>query len=234
MTISAQSIIRRVVGTLQDPTSIRWPISELARYFNDGQREILLHRPDAKSTTIAHTCVAGTRQTVSADYAKVLEVSRNTNGAAVRMVTREILDAQIPGWHTLSGSATIKHFMFDSREPRVFHVYPPATTSASLDVMVADYPTDISEPADGGTYSDISGNMDLPDIYSNVLHDYICYRCYAKDAEYAGNEQRAGAFYTAFANSLGIELKGTIALAPTTRGNPNHPGASAQGPAVAL
>lgn len=229
MTITAQSIIRRVVGTLQDPTSIRWPVSELARYFNDGQREVLLHRADAKSTTIAHTCTAGTRQTVSADYAKVLEVLRNTSGPAVRLVNREILDAQIPGWHTLTGSATIKHFMFDPREPRVFHVYPPATTSASLDVMVADYPTNISEPADGGTYSDFSGDMDLPDIYSNVLHDYICYRCYAKDAEYAGNEARAAAFYAGFANALGIEIKGTLMLAPTTRGNPNHPAASSGG-----
>ncbi|MFW9595551.1 MAG: DUF6682 family protein, partial [Macromonas sp.] len=44
MAISAQSIIRRAVETLQDPTSIRWPVPELVRYLNDGQREIKLHR----------------------------------------------------------------------------------------------------------------------------------------------------------------------------------------------
>ena len=39
MPIAAQSIVRRVVETLQDNTSVRWPVNELVRYLNDGQRE---------------------------------------------------------------------------------------------------------------------------------------------------------------------------------------------------
>lgn len=38
MPIPAQSVIRRAVETLQDNTSIRWPVGELVRYLNDGQR----------------------------------------------------------------------------------------------------------------------------------------------------------------------------------------------------
>jgi hypothetical protein len=226
MPISAQSIIRRCVETLQDTTSIRWPINELVRYLNDGQREVVMFRPDSMVTNATMTCVAGTRQALPSNGAKLIEVIRNARSAgnrrAVRMVNREILDAQTPGWHALTGVDDVLHFMFDPRDPRVFYVYPPATTNAQLDIVYAAYPTDIVEPADGSLYTAVSGNISLPDIYGNVLQDYVLYRAYTKDSEYAGNAQRAQAHYATFANALGIEIKATVAVAPNPVGNPNR------------
>jgi hypothetical protein len=231
MTIAAQSIVRRVVETLQDSTSVRWPISELVRYLNDGQREVVLYRPDSMVTNAVLTCVAGTRQTLPSAGSKLIEIVRNVASTsakkAVRMINREILDAQTPGWHGLTGVVDITHFMYDPRDPRTFYVYPPATTSAQLDVVYAAYPTDITEPADGTLYGSVSGNISLPDIYGNVLGDYILYRAYTKDSEYAGNAQRAQAHYGAFANALGIEIKGTTGVMPVSAGNPNRANAPA-------
>lgn len=226
MAVTAQSVIQRVVGTLQDPTSVRWPVDELVRYLNDGQREIIMHRPDSKVTTAAVALVAGTRQAIAADGLKLLDVIRNTGGnkKAVRMVAREILDAQTPGWHGLTGVTEILHFMFDARDPTVFYVYPPAAAAdASLEVVYAKMPTDVSQPGAGTQFDDVTGNIDVPDIYANALADYILFRAYIKDSEYAGNAQRATAFYAAFANALGIEIKATLAAAPTTIANPNVP-----------
>ena len=232
MPIAAQSIIRRCVETLQDTTSIRWPVAELVRYLNDGQREVVLYRPDAMVTNATVTCVAGTKQALPANGAKLIEVIRNARAAgtkrAVRMVNREILDAQMPGWHALAGVDDVLHFMYDPRDPRVFYVYPPATTNTQLDIVYAAYPTDIVEPADGATYTAVTGNISLPDIYGNVLQDYILYRAYTKDSEYAGNAQRAQAHYAAFANALGIEIKATVAVAPNPVGNPNRPPVNVQ------
>ena len=226
MPIPAQQIIRRCVETLQDTTSIRWPVAELVRYLNDGQREVVLYRPDSMVTNATVTCVAGTKQALPANGAKLIEVIRNARAAgakrAVRMVNREILDAQMPGWHALAGVDDVLHFMYDPRDPRVFYVYPPATTNTQLDIVYAAYPTDIVEPADGATYTAVTGNISLPDIYGNVLQDYILYRAYTKDSEYAGNAQRAQAHYAAFANALGIEIKATVAVAPNPVGNPNR------------
>lgn len=226
MAISAQSIIRRCVETLQDTTSIRWPISELVRYLNDGQREVVLYRPDAMVTNTTVTCVAGSKQSLPANGAKLIEVVRNaaagTTKRAVRMVNREILDAQTPNWHNLTGVNEVLHFMYDPRDPKVFYVYPPATTSAQLDIVYAAYPTDITEPADGALYTAVTGSISLPDIYGNVLQDYVLYRAYTKDSEYAGNAQRAQAHYAAFANALGNEIKATLAVAPNPVGNPNR------------
>ena len=227
MALTAQSIIRRAVDTLQDTTSVRWPVPELVRYLNDGQREVVLYRPDASVTNTTVTCVAGSKQSLPADGAKLIEVIRNaaaeSDKKAVRMVNREILDAQLPGWHSVTGSINILHFMYDPRDPRVFYVYPPALNTAQLDLVYSSYPADVTEPADGSTYADVTGNVDLPDIYGNVLLDYVLYRSYSKDSEYAGNAQRAAAHYGAFANALGIEIKGTTGVMPNPTGNPNRP-----------
>lgn len=226
MTIAAQSIIRRAVETLQDTTSIRWPVNELVRYLNDGQREVVLYRPDSMVTNATVDCTAGTKQTLPTNGAKLIEVVRNAAPTSakksVRMTNREILDAQTPGWHNISGSVDILHFMYDPRDPKTFYVYPPATTSAQLDIVYAAYPTDITEPADGALYTAVTGNISLPDIYGNAILDYILYRAYMKDSEYAGNAQRAQAHYAAFNNALGNEIKATVAVAPNPVGNPNR------------
>lgn len=225
MAIAAQSIVRRVVETLQDNTSIRWPVGELVRYLNDGQREIVLYRPDSMVTNATVTLATGSKQALPANGAKLIEVIRNSGGTkrSVRLTNREILDAQSPNWHNIAGTTDILHYMYDPRDPRVFYVYPPATSSASLEIVYSAYPTDITEPAAGTTYVDVTGNISVPDIYGNVIQDYMLYRAYMKDSEYAGNAQRAQAHYAAFANALGIEIKATVNVSPNPTGNPNRP-----------
>jgi hypothetical protein len=223
MPITAQSIVRRCVETLQDTSSIRWPVNELVRYLNDGQREVSLHRPDAIRTNAALPLVAGTRQTLPANGTKLIAVIRNMTGnkRSVRQVNREILDSQSPNWHNFTGATEIVHYMYDPRDPTAFYVYPPATAAASVEVLYSSLPTDIVEPADGAPYTSVAGNISVPDIYGNVLQDYILYRAYTKDSEYAGNVNRAQAHYTQFVNALGIEIKATVGIAPTAPGNPN-------------
>ena len=236
MTIYAQSLVRRAVDTSQDNTSIRWPLREFVRYLNDGQREIVLYRPDAMATNANITCVSGTKQTLPANGTKLIEVIRNnqagTGGRVVRLTNREILDAGSPGWHLNTPAAEILHFMYDPRDPKVFYVFPPATTAAKLDIVYSANPTDISLPSEGASLptdslSDnsspgvITGAISVPDIYANALVDYMLYRAYSKDADYAGNAARAQAHYAVFANTLGIEIKATMAVAPTSMSNPN-------------
>lgn len=215
MPISAQSIVRRVTDTLHDQTSIRWPVGELARYFNDARREVVLYRPDAMATNAALTCAQGAKQSLPANGAKLLDIIRNgTTNKAVRLTNRDILDAQQPGWYAIAPSTGVVHYTYDPRDPKTFYVYPPATNATSLDILYAAYPVDIAEPA-AGDYTAITGNLDLPDIFANVVADYMLYRCYSKDSTYAGNGNRAQAYYAAFANALGIEIKATMALQPT-------------------
>jgi hypothetical protein len=42
----------------------------------------------------------------------------------------------------------------------------------------------------------------IDDIYANAVIDYALYRAYMKDAEFAGNQQRASAHYNLFLTSV--------------------------------
>jgi len=223
MTISARSIIHRATDILQDQTSVRWPVSELVRWLNDAQRTVVKVRPDATNTTTSMTLVAGSRQDLdnaglSPPPAKLIEITRNTattsSKQAVRLVDRRILDAQTPGWHNLTGSVNIVHYMFDARDPKTFYVYPPATSAAQLEVMYAAYPSDITEPADGSIWSAVVGDLSMPDIYADDVLNLILYRAYSKDSEYAGNAERAASYLNAVVASLGAEISATMAVSP--------------------
>lgn len=217
MAIKAQSIIRRVVETLQDPTSIRWPVPELVRYLNDGQREIKLHRPDTVRQTGDIALVSGSRQTLPANADKLIEIWHNkASKRAVQMVDRRILDDQTPGWHALPGSADILHYTYDPRVPTEFFVYPPALGGNTLVGAFSVNPTDITEPADGSLYTAVIGDIQIIDSLANALQQYILARSFMKDSEYAGNAARAQAHYQMFADAMGIEVKGTIGVAPST------------------
>lgn len=233
MTIAAQSIVRRATDLLQDQTSVRWPASELVRWLNDAQRAIIKVRPDAMNTMTTFRCSAGSRQSLSSATAnggvsaltptpaKLIEITRNvaTSSAkkAVRLVPRQILDAQTPGWHSITPAVDVLHYMYDPRDPRTFYVYPPATSAAELEVMYSAYPTDITEPADGALYSAVTGNLSVPDIYADDVLNLIMYRAYSKDSEYAGNAERAAGYLNVVTSSLGAEIAATIAVQPQAK-----------------
>ena len=217
MAVTAQSIILRVVTTLQDSTSIRWAANELVRYLNDGQREIAMLRPDSTATTASLTLSAGAKQSIPTAATKLVDVLRNTSGTkrAVRFTTRALLDSQVPSWYNLTGVTEIQHYMYDVRDPRVFYVYPPAASSgASVEIVYSAVPTAVTEPSNGATYTDVSGNIGLPDVYANALADYILYRAFTKDSEFGNNVTRAQNHYSAFSSALGADLTTTSNVAP--------------------
>lgn len=238
MPLTAQNILDRASKVIQDTTNVRWPVEELLMWLNDGRREIILHRPDSNPSTAFVSLVAGSYQKLvtgtgnggvgaSITPAKLMDVVCNYDAAAVgvvrrdavRLVQREVLDAQSAAWHTISASNTVKHYMVDPRDPLAFYVYPAVAVSGSakVEVLFSYYPADITV---------LGSSIILPDIYGNALLDYVLYRAYSKDSEYAGSVQRAQFHYQSFATSMQIELQGTVVMGPTLSGsiwNPNSP-----------
>jgi hypothetical protein len=204
MAVTVQSVIDRVQATLQDTTGVRWPVvGELVLWVNDAQREIALLKPDASAKNTTITLATGTKQSIPSDGNVLLRVVRNmsaaTNGLgrrAVRIVQREILDAQTPDWHnpSVTGDAahgtTIKHYIFEEQDPRNFYVYPGISTAnaAFVEIIYSANPATVAQ----------NGNLDVPDIYANAVMNYVLYMAYMKDAEYAGNQQRASSHYQLF------------------------------------
>jgi hypothetical protein len=234
MSITAKSLVQRIVDISQDKTSIRWPVNEIIRALNDAQREIVLYRPDAMVTNATLALVAGAKQSLPANGTKLIDIPRNTGGGAIRLTNREILDAQTPGWYLIPGVQKPVHYTYDIRDPKVFYVYQPALLGASLEIVYSANPTDITEVTEGaqvedmpvvdvgsgGTFS-VKALISVPDIYANAMVDFALFKIYLKDAEYAGNAARAQNHYTLFGNALGNEFKALQEFAPTSKGNPN-------------
>jgi hypothetical protein len=198
-TITAQSILNKAAIVLQDTTNIRWPVTELLTWLNDGQREISAMRPDVTNVIETVKLVPGTRQSLPATGQQLLAVRRNmlssglAGGDAIRKVPMDLLDSQRPGWHVEPISNVIKHYVYDPRTPRTYYVYPPANTTAWVEI-VYDAP-----PA---MLSNVTDVISLDDEYSNMLLEYVLFRAYSKDHDQIGNAERAMAHRQMFDSML--------------------------------
>lgn len=224
-TILASAVITKARDILQDSTAVRWLDAEALRWLNEGQRYIALHRPDASATIANITLVVGTKQTLPASGLRLLDVKRNmgvggaTAGAPIRFVQQEVLDAQVPDWHSQTAVTALKHFTFDERAPKIFYVYPPSIINNTVEALYSVAPADIAT---------VGTALTLDDIYEPVLLDYLLYRCFLKDAEYAGDSGRATFHLNAVNTALGVKSQADMALSPT-RNSPGNPNALQRG-----
>jgi hypothetical protein len=206
MTVTVQSVIDRAQTVLQDTTGVRWPVvAELVLWINDAQREVALLKPDASAVNATVTLATGTKQAIPSTGNRLLGVVRNMSAAsggtgkrAVRLVDRAVLDSQTPDWHdpTVAGSAAhttvVKHFIYDETNPRNFYVYPGVAGNAYLEILYSSNPVTVAQ----------SGNLSIPDIFANAIMNYVLYMAYMKDAEFAGNAQRASSHFQLFTTSV--------------------------------
>jgi hypothetical protein len=223
-TIKVIDVISRVEAILQD-TNIRWPRVELQKWLNESYLSIVLLRPDANAVCATFTCAAGTKQELTASSGgfpsalRLLDITRNvlssSNKKVVRVVARSVLDDQRPSWHSETESANIQHYTYDPRHPKQFYVYPPATSTAELEVIYADAPgshaLSESDLDPDGSNTEV---IKLDDIYLSPITDWILYRAYSKDAEYGANEQRAASSFQTFNAAIGTKTQVDAAVTP--------------------
>lgn len=220
-TITAGDIVERAEILLQDETNVRWPVAELLKWINDAQRAVAALRPDATAFNTTLKLTPGTKQTLPANAISLIEVVRNmgsngsTPGRAIRLVNREVLDSQNPLWHESSATNEVKHYFYDKRVPRNFYVYPPQPSSTSYVELV--YSVSPSEVVNEGSL------LALDDVFANSILNYVVYRAYSKDAEFAENGNKAAAYYQAFAAELGLEGQSKATVDPNMVQPPYNP-----------
>jgi hypothetical protein len=208
-TLTGTNIIDRARLTLQDSSGVRWTDAELLIYINDAQREIVNFRPEATATHANLQLSTGTEQTLPSGGLRLIKVTRNMSGTAsdatgaksIRIVEEDLLNSIEPDWHdpTVTGSSAhgsiIKNYLFDPDDPKKFHVYPGVASgsNAYVELIYSKLPTDLSS---------VSSTIDLEDTYGNAILNFVLYRAYLKDAEFAGNQQRTATHYQLFIGSI--------------------------------
>lgn len=192
---TVQSLIRKASTILQDAGNVRWAEDELLGWLNQSYQQIVLLRPDASTKSAMVSLQNGTRQFIPSDAARLIDIPRNQGGAAIRYLDRSVLDSIEPNWHASSASSVIEHFLYDANNPREFFVYPPAQ-GATVELVYSFVPS---------IHSVISDFIRLDDRYAPAILDYMLYRAYQKDADYAANDQRSQMAYQTFLNSIGAQ-----------------------------
>ena len=233
-TITGANLLLRIEDTLQDTTNVRWSEAELLRYINDAQREIVNLRPDASADHANVQLATGTEQAIPDVGLRLIKVVRNMSAAGgsatgkrvIRIVDREILDSQEPDWHdpTVTGDAAhttvVKHYVFDEDDPRKYYVYPGVSGNAFVEIVFSRSPTDLANT---------SATLYVDDIYANAIIDFVLYRAYMKDAEFAGNQQRASSHYQQYVGSVTQGAQVQTIVSPNNDGigmvAPQQPGA---------
>ena len=222
-TLTGANLISRIQDSLQDTTGVRWTEAELLRYINDAQREVVNFKPAAAADHSNVQLATGTEQSIPDVAMCLIKVVRNmsatggsaTGKKAIRLVDEDILNSIEPNWHdpTVTGDAAhgsvIKHYIYDPDDPRRFYVYPgvKSGSNAYVELVTARNPTDLSST---------SSTIYIDDVYGNALVDYVLYRCYMKDAEFAGNAQRAGSHYQLFMASVSGGGQSKVLLDPNS------------------
>jgi len=206
-TLQAQHILSRVQNILQDNTNVRWTEGELIDYLNDGQREIVNIRPDSTATHSNVSLSTGTEQSIPTDGLRLIKVLRNMSGTGtdatgsrtIRQVELSDLDIINRDWHSSSvtGPAAhgtiVKNYAFNEKDPRKFYVYPGISGSAYVEVVYSKNPTNISAGTD---------LIQVDDIFANALINFVLYRAFLKESEYANNVAVASGYFNAFNQTL--------------------------------
>jgi hypothetical protein len=196
-TIISDSIIDKAQTVLQDATGVRWSDVELVSWLNDGQRNITLYKPNAYVRNVPFLCAPGTRQSLPADCVQLFSVPRNlgatgvTPGRAIRPVAHDMLDARAPNWHSATPTTDVQHFTYSVLSPKTFFVYPPNTGTGYVELSYGAEPPDTT----------LGAAISIDNIYSTALLDYMLFRAFSKDTEFADNT-RASAYFNAFVGAI--------------------------------
>lgn len=206
MSTTAGTLIDDVTADLHDAGNVRWSRADMLGWLNDGQREVVLFRPDASTAVVNIPLGAGTLQSLPATALRLMRVISNESGRACRNVPVDTLDDQRPAWRNDPASATVKSWAYDERTPKQFEVWPPAPAAgAALKAIVSVTPAECANEA---------ASIALDDQYKGPLMSYIRYRCYLRDSEDAANAAMAAEAYGQFQNQLGVKTQSDMAVKP--------------------
>ena len=249
--ILVKDVLYRVSAQLHDisPQFTRWTQRELILWLNDGQKAVAKYMPSSCARVDAVKLAPGTKQSIerivsasvipgdgsspSDVYGHYLQsVVRNmgnnglTPGNSVRVVDREVLDANNPSWHTTT-AASVSQYTFDPRYPKIFYVSPGVPAGGLwVEISYLANPVEISVSGSYGMDGVDVATISIDDKYVDDLVNYVLARAYMKDAEFAANGQLAGTHANMFTSSINAQVAALTGVNPNLQSLPLNPGAS--------
>ena len=219
----ASDVINRVRILLNDDGT-RWPNSELFYWISDAQRLIGLVRPDAISTLATVSLSVGSKQVLPSGASRLLDILHNvdpndgTPRRSIKITDRDQLESQDPNWQLAKRKPEVRQYVYDPRTPTYYFVTPPNDGAGWIELVTQQTPTDIT---------DVSDSLILQTIYLETVVNYVMYRCYSKDNEFASNSAEANSYLQLVLSTLGLKTIKDVAASPAFNAKAGQPDAKA-------
>jgi len=117
----------------------------------------------------------------------------------ITLTESRLLDALDPGWRTHGQSPVAVHYTVDRAAEGEFWVYPPAVNGIKVKVLLAADVQDLQSETDTPT---------VADRWFDALREFMLYRAWSKDAEFAGQAQLATMHLDLFHAAIGVPTGG--------------------------
>lgn len=245
-TALVKDVLHRVSVLLQDaaPQFQRWTERELVHWLNDAQTAIVKFLPAAASrvdaiklapkalqaiaSIPAADCKPGDGSTPSVPIRGTLFLNPRKNmgadgvtpGRIIRLIDREVMDAQKPDWQTATGTY-VQAVVFDPATPRYFAVYPAVATTWWIEIAYNAAPLPIPNTAPQGSEAYLVGGastttISVDDEHVDDLVDYVVARAHSVDSEFSDKE-KAVSFTNRFLGSLNAKVQAMTGHNPNLR-----------------
>lgn len=210
--IPVHDILHRAGIVLQDEDHVRWTADELIGWVNEAAGMVVTLKPDAGARVATMELEPGAQQSVSGVAVQQIDVLYNVSpedkpGRAIRLTERHLLDSADPDWYGRKPGKAIKHYTYDDRTPSLFFVYPPAAAGARVRASLSVIPDPVST---------VSDHLGMGIQYSAALLNYVLFRCFSKESEFA-NGTLSAAYYEAFKDVLGLTHQAETMTSPNAK-----------------
>jgi hypothetical protein len=198
MSLKLRDFIQLVSIQLYDANNTNWSEPELLSWLEEGIGSLAAVRPDLFTQTLEIQLTPGARQSTpptAVRIMRVLSTSTTANGTR-RGVTRfnlRSMTAARPDWE-LDPPGRARQFSLVS-DADVFYIYPPQPAPAHFAQVEAVVVPQVPRPTDPGYET---ATLDVDQRFHRALVDYVLYRTYSKDADVAGQSERALMHYRAY------------------------------------
>jgi hypothetical protein len=212
-TVTATTLINRAAYLLEDTGNVTWTRAELLDWLNEAQSQVVAYSPTANAVRQNLSLTAGTLQTLPAGTIVLMDVPRNVDGPSIRLISRELLDAAPYDWHTSKANAVVKNYVYSSDEGGVFYVFPPNTGAGNVVVVFCKVPSAITNEVQA---------IELDDTDQAALLNYMMFRAYSKDTDYADGARATG-YFGVFKDVLAGKATGDVGASANTALGPANP-----------
>jgi len=191
---------------------VRWGDEELLDWFNAAQNFICLHRPDASSVKSEFVCTASTEQNLPGDAIRLTRVFANVGGNAIRFIDIDALDHLDPNWQNDDTAADeVDMYSYVEKDPRRFYIYPAPVDGHRIKLSYSKAPDRVLSA--GFDFVAGTETISIVDTYGDAILDYILYRAFSKDSDYA-NAARSQSHYGLCSQAIGIKLQSDTGASP--------------------